>query len=128
PETAAKRKKKTASDGGNPSEGIGAPCCPATTSLSETLPATSSTATVLIPIAISYEINCAEARRPPSRAYLLLDDHPASTMPYTPSEEIARMYRNPTGRSATTSGTSPHLVCSGAPNGHTANVSTPGVE
>ena len=42
-----------------------------------------------MPIAISYEIICALERSPPSNAYLLLDDHPASTMPYTPSEEIA---------------------------------------
>ena len=55
-----------------------------------------------MPIAISYEIICALERRPPSSAYLLFDDQPASTMPYTPSDEIARMKRNPIGRSATT--------------------------
>ena len=44
---------------------------------------------VLMPIAISYEIICAEARSPPSSAYLLLDDQPAMVMPYTPSELIA---------------------------------------
>ena len=29
----------------------------------------------------SYQIICADARRPPKSAYLLLDDQPASTMP-----------------------------------------------
>src|SRR6266496_5589541 len=74
-------------------------CCWATTCDSVTFPANNRTATVLIPRAISYEIICAEARSPPSSAYLLLDAQPASTIPYTPSELIARIYRNPTGRS-----------------------------
>ena len=34
-----------------------------------------------MPIAISYEIICALERSPPSSAYLLFDDQPASTMP-----------------------------------------------
>ena len=55
-----------------------------------------------MPIAISYETICALDRRPPSSAYLLFDAQPASTMPYTPSDEIARMNRKPIGRSATT--------------------------
>ena len=50
-----------------------------------------------MPIAISYEIICALERSPPSSAYLLFDDQPASTMPYTPSDEIARMNRKPIG-------------------------------
>src|SRR5258705_10620815 len=79
-----------------------------------------------MPSEISYEIICADARRPPSSAYLLFDDHPASTMPYTPSEPIARMYRKPTGRSATTIGTTPHGDGSGAANGITAKVSRDG--
>ena len=66
-------------------------CCCAMTCDSVTLPASSRTATVLIPSAISYEIICADARRPPSSAYLLFDDQPARTMPYTPSELIARV-------------------------------------
>src|SRR4051812_45192737 len=56
-------------------------CC-STIRLSETLPASSSTGIVDIPIAISYETICALERRPPSSEYLLFDDHPASTMPY----------------------------------------------
>src|SRR6266566_3281060 len=83
-------------------------CCCTITCDSVTLPASSKTATVLRPSAISYEIICADARSPPSSAYLLFDAHPASTIPYTPSELIARIYRNPTGRSATTMGTSRH--------------------
>ncbi len=35
------------------------------------------------------------------QAYLLFDDQPASAIPYTPSELIARTKRNPIGRSAT---------------------------
>ena len=63
------------------------PCC-CTIWLSETLPARISTGIVDMPIEISYEIICALERRPPSSEYLLFDDHPASTMPYTPSDEI----------------------------------------
>src|SRR5690348_6360988 len=55
-------------------------CC-ATIALSETLPESSNTGIVAIPIAISYEIIWALDRKPPSRAYLLFDDQPASTMP-----------------------------------------------
>ena len=72
-----------------------------------TLPDMSSTGMRLSPIATSYEIIWALARSPPSRAYLLLDDQPASAMPYTPSELIARTKRKPTGRSATTIGIRP---------------------
>src|SRR5438876_1994637 len=77
-------KMKYASDSGNTNQ---MDCAwRATTAESVTLPASSSTATVLIPMAISYEIIWAEARRPPSSEYLLFDAQPASTMPYTPSE------------------------------------------
>src|SRR6266700_912317 len=123
---AATVKMKYASASGNTFHVKSDGDCFAITSVSVTLPARSSTATVLIPIAISYEIICAEARSPPSSEYLLLDDHPASTIPYTPSELIARIYRKPTGRSATTIGTTPHGVGSGAANGITANVSSAG--
>src|SRR5258708_3993502 len=68
-----------------------AACCWAITCDSVTLPASRSTATVLKPNEISYEIIWADARKPPSREYLLLDAQPASTMPYTPSELIARI-------------------------------------
>ena len=61
----------------------------------------------LSPMATSYEIICALARSPPSSAYLLLDDQPASAIPYTPRELMARTKRNPMGRSATTIGIRP---------------------
>src|SRR6266480_3144741 len=91
-----------------------------------TFPASSSTGMVDIPIEISYEIICALDLSPPSNAYLLLDDHPASTIPYTPRELIARMNRNPTGRSATTRSILPHRVGTGAPNGMTHHVVSAG--
>src|ERR1051325_1487164 len=84
-----------------------------------TLPARRRTGIVDIPIEISYEIICALERRPPSRAYLLFEDQPARTIPYTPSDVIARMKRKPTGRSATTRSTLPQRVAIGAPNGMT---------
>src|ERR1035437_3732195 len=59
---------------------------------------------------------------PPSSAYLLFELQPASTMPYTPSDEIARQKRKPTGRSATTMSILPHGVGSGLANGITAQV------
>src|SRR5512134_3403212 len=48
------------------------------------------------PSANSYEIICAEERSPPSMAYLLFDDQPASAMPYTAIEAIDIRYSTPT--------------------------------
>jgi len=53
------------------------------------------------PNASSYEIICAEERKPPSIAYLLFDDQPAKTMPYTAIEVIDIIYNTPTLISAT---------------------------
>src|SRR5262249_29303955 len=58
--------------------------------------------------------------------YLLLDDHPASTMPYTPNDAIASVNRKPTGRSATTIEMRPQRESHGAPNGMTAHASIAG--
>ena len=104
------------------------PTCRSTTSLSDTFPASSSTGMVAIPIAISYEIICALDRRPPSNEYLLFDDQPASTMPYTPSDASARMKRNPMGSGASASSIRPHGESHGAPNGITAHVSSAGMK
>src|SRR5688500_83914 len=101
--------------------------CWFTIEASVTFPARSSTGIVDNPIEISYEIICALERSPPSRAYLLFDAQPAMTIPYTPSEEMARMKRKPTGRSATTMSTRPQRVGSGAPNGNTAIVVNAGM-
>src|SRR3954471_11201651 len=60
-------------------------CC-STIALSDTFPDNSSTGIVAIPIAISYDTICALDRSPPRSAYLLFDDQPASTMPYTPND------------------------------------------
>src|SRR3954447_2625167 len=65
-------------------------CC-VTIALRETLPDSSSTGIVDMPSAISYDTICALERKPPSSAYLLFDDQPARTMPYTPNEAIDRM-------------------------------------
>src|SRR5512146_791196 len=73
------------------------PACCSTIRPSETFPARISTGIVDIPIEISYEIICALDRSPPRSEYLLFDDHPARTMPYTPSEAMARMNRKPIG-------------------------------
>ena len=97
-------------------------------SLRCTLPASSNTHTVLIPIAISYDTICALARRPPRSAYLLFELHPASVRPYTPRELIAKVKRNPTGRSATTMSMRPHGVGSGDAKGITAQVSMAGTK
>src|SRR5262245_17163857 len=48
------------------------------------------------PRASSYESICAEERKPPSIAYLLFDDQPANTMPYTAIEAIDIKYSTPT--------------------------------
>src|SRR5687767_8571373 len=91
-----------------------------------TLPARSSTAMVDMPIEISYDTICALERSPPSSEYLLFDDQPASTMPYTPSDVSARMNRKPIGRSATTIGMRPQRVGSGDANGITAQAVSAG--
>ena len=65
--------------------------CSATIAPSETFPESNSTGIVAMPIAISYDTICALERKPPNSAYLLFDDQPARTMPYTPNEEMARM-------------------------------------
>src|SRR4051794_36271265 len=96
--------------------------CWFTMRLSVTLPASSSTGMVLIPSAISYEIICAVERMPPSSAYLLFEAQPASTMPYTPSDEIARMKRKPIGSGASTISIIPQREPQGAANGMTAHV------
>src|SRR5664280_180785 len=72
-------------------------------------------------------MSCAEERKPPSSEYLLLEDQPASTMPYTPSEPMARRNSTPTPRSGATSmppsGTPNTVTSLPAPNGITMNVS-----
>src|SRR6185436_2110535 len=93
----------------------------------DTLPARSNTGMVLIPIAISYEIICALERRPPSSAYLLFDDQPAITMPYTPIDEMARMNRKPTGIGASTMSITPQREPHGDAKGITAQVMSAGM-
>src|ERR1051325_5154438 len=80
-----------------------------------------------IPIEISYEIICALDRSPPSNEYLLFDDQPASTTPYTPSDPIARMKRNPIGNGASAVSIVPHCDSHGAPYGMTDHVSSAGM-
>ena len=45
------------------------------------VPASITTPMTDAPIASSYEIICADERRPPISEYLLFDDQPASAMP-----------------------------------------------
>ena len=49
-------------------------------------------------------------------------------MPYTPSDEIARMKRKPTGRSANTMSMRPQRDAQGAAKGITAHVSSAGMK
>jgi hypothetical protein len=60
--------------------GTGPVPCACTISTSDRVPAMSSTGRVEIPIDSSYEIICADERRPPSSAYLLFDDQPPSVI------------------------------------------------
>src|SRR5450759_2813152 len=84
-----------------------------------TLPARSNIGIVDMPIEISYDTICALERRPPSSAYLLFEDQPARTIPYTPSDVIARMNRKPMGRSATHMSIPPQRLGIGAAKGST---------
>src|SRR5205823_5544150 len=92
-----------------------------------TLPARINTGIVAMPIAISYEIICALERNPPSSEYLLFDDQPASTMPYTPSDEIARMNRKPIGIGASAMSMGPQGESHVAPYGITDQTSSAGM-
>src|SRR5215211_5155494 len=103
------------------------PACCCTICPSETLPARMSTGMIDIPIAISYEIICALDRNPPSSEYLLFDDQPASTIPYTPSDAMARMNRKPIGSGASAMSIVPHLDSHGAPYGITDHVRSAGM-
>src|SRR5689334_4649865 len=87
--------------------------------LSDSVPDSSSTGIVDRPIASSYEIICAELRRPPSSAYLLFDDQPPSVIAYTPRLDMARNSSRPTEMSVTTN-------TGGGPNGTTENVTIAG--
>jgi hypothetical protein len=94
----------------------------------KTKTASSKTGIVAMPMEISYETICALERSPPSRAYLLFEDQPANTMPYTPRDVSASMNKNPTGRSATTRSILPHRVGSGAPKGITHHAVSAGMK
>ena len=91
---------------------------------SVTLPDSNSTGMIDKPIAISYEIICALERSPPSSEYLLFELQPAMVMPYTPSDDMASVKMNPTGRSAIENDITPHGVGSGAANGITAQLTS----
>ena len=52
--------------------------------------------------------------------YLLLEDQPASAMPYTPMADMAKMKRIPTFRSATRKAMSRPKRCRLSPKGITA--------
>src|SRR5262245_54884779 len=80
-----------------------------------------------MPIAISYDTICALERSPPSSEYLLFEDHPASTMPYTPMLAMASVKRNPIGSGATDMSIVPHGESHGAPHGITAHVISAGM-
>src|SRR5262252_5610167 len=86
---------------------------------SDIVPDLSSTGTVERPIASSYEIICADDRRPPSNAYLLLDAQPPSVIAYTPRLDMARNKSRPTLMSVATN-------IGGGPMGMTANVTIAG--
>src|SRR5215470_11909142 len=87
------------------------------------LPMTRTLASAM-PYDSSYEIICADDRSPPSSEYLLFELQPASTMPYTLIDAIAKITSTATLTSATWSRSgsfsSPKNVVS-APNGTTAN-------
>src|SRR5258706_8692753 len=92
--------------------------CAWTISTSDSDPASSRTPTVDRPIASSYEIIWAEERSPPSSAYLLFDDQPASVIAYTPMLDMARNSSRPTLMSVTVKA---------GPTGITENVTTAGI-
>src|SRR5690242_13508879 len=99
------------------------PACPSTICVSDSELPSSSTLASASPYESSYEIICAEDRRPPSNEYLLFELQPASTIPYTLIDAMAKMTRTATFTSATCSrkpcGSHPNKVVV-PPNGTTA--------
>src|SRR5438874_3659365 len=77
------------------------PSCRPTMSVSDSELAISRTPASARPYDSSYEIICADERRPPSSEYLLFELQPASTMPYTLIEAMANTTRTATFTSAT---------------------------
>src|SRR3982750_4086925 len=97
------------------------PACAATICEVDIVPAVMKTATMLRPIATSYEIICAAERRPPSSGYVEPDAQPASTTPYTAIDEQASSTSTDTGTSVSCSaGRCPNMFTT-PPNGITAN-------
>ena len=66
----------------------------------DNVPETKRTAPSESPRAASYDTICAVARTEPSNGYFEPLDHPASMMPYTAMEEIAKANNTPIGGSA----------------------------
>src|ERR1017187_1880021 len=72
------------------------PCCEPTIFSRSSDPERITTPMSANDTAISYEMSCADERRPPSREYLLFDANPPSKSEYTPSDGIPRMKSSPT--------------------------------
>src|SRR5687767_9707994 len=85
------------------------------------VPANRNTATNDRAIAISYEITCADERSPPSSEYGDIDDQPASTIPYTPIDDIASTSSTATGRSVPCSAVWWPKIDTVGPNGMMTN-------
>src|SRR5277367_4620840 len=96
------------------------------TRLSE--PTCMNTGTTLNPRQTSYEIICALDRTPPRNGYFELLAHPANTMPYTPSDEMANTNKIPTFKSAMTpfTGCAKPGIINWLPHGTTAIVISAG--
>jgi hypothetical protein len=58
--------------------------------------------TIIKPIDTSYDIICAADLNAPKKAYFELLDHPDRRIPYTLSEDIAKIYKIPQSISANT--------------------------
>ena len=87
-------KNKTSKGNNGTQNQIG--CCANTTSVKFKDPTHKSTVIQIRPIETSYDTICAAERKLPKNPYFELLDHPAVIIPYTPSDEIANTYNNPT--------------------------------
>ena len=102
------------------------PICASTISFSLNEPVSKRIPITESPSAISYEIICAEERRPPKREYLLFELHPPKTTPYTPIDVIAKMNNIPMPISATWNAICRPNASIPEPKGTTANVTKAG--
>src|SRR5918992_3334912 len=96
----------------------------ATTPVSESVCAISTTPRTLSASETSYETSCAQVRIEPSSEYFEREAQPPTMKPYAPTEPSAKMRMSAIGTSATWPSTSVPRIVQPGPNGITEKVAS----